>query len=169
MQKLDPKAVWLFFIQYFFGFGIVSFSLCVFIIPTLVIQSTFGGDSLGFLLPFIICCGFLLAVAAFSYLWAVLTYNNFQYELAEEGFKKEQGVIFKKYVTIPYDRIQNVDIYRGLLSRIIGLSDLQVQTAGFSMAGQYGAASEGRLPALSKEVAEEIRSELVKRAKNKKS
>lgn len=108
-----------------------------------------------------------------SFVWAKLSYNFYRYELTEAGFRKELGVIYKKYVTIPYDRIQNVDIYRGLLARILGLSDLNIQTAGASaIVGRYGSASigsEGRLPGLSREIAEKLRDELIQRARYSKS
>lgn len=82
-------------------------------------------------------------------------------------------MIWKKYVTIPYERIQNVDIYRGIFARILGLSDLQIQTAGMSATvGSYGisgAGAEGRLPGVSQEEAEKLRDELVKRAHGSKN
>ncbi len=103
-------------------------------------------------------------------IWAKLTYKYYRYELTPDGFRKESGVIYKSYVTIPYERIQNVDIYRGILARLLGLSDLQIQTAGssavMSRGGMRGVNSEGRLPAVSFQVAEELRNELIKRAKN---
>ncbi|MEK7158017.1 MAG: PH domain-containing protein [Patescibacteria group bacterium] len=103
----------------------------------------------------------------FCFVWAKLTYRFYRYELTDAGFRKELGVIYKKYVTIPYDRIQNVDIYRGILARILGLSDLNIQTAGASATmNRYGAmGAEGRLPALSKETAEQLRDELIQRAR----
>lgn len=99
-----------------------------------------------------------------SYTWAYLSYKFYKYELAKDGFKKELGVIYKKYVTIPYDRIQNVDIYRGILARLLGISDIQIQTAGMSGI----ALSEGRLPGLSKRDAEELRDQLIHRVSNSK-
>lgn len=106
------------------------------------------------------------------FVWAKLAYRFYRYELTENGFRKESGVIYKRYVTIPYDRIQNVDIYRGILARVLGLSDLQIQTAGASaVMGRYGAAgiaAEGRLPGLLREVAEQLRDELIARARQSK-
>lgn len=164
MQQLDPRAKWLFFINSLIASLFLFTFLGMFGMP-LLIASTLG--NLTALIPILLCCVLFVLSVGLAYFWAELTYQNWKFELAEEGFKKESGVIFKKYVTIPYDRIQNVDIYRGLFSRMIGLSDLQVQTAGFSYAGQYGGGAEGRLPGLSAERAEEIRSELIKRAKRK--
>jgi len=87
--------------------------------------------------------------------------------MTEDALRIEKGIIWKKYVSIPYERIQNVDILRGVFARLLGLSDLQVQTAGASGYSRYGFA-EGRLPGLGISEAEEIRDELIKRAKGKK-
>lgn len=113
----------------------------------------------------------VLAVLFFiilAFAWAKLSYHFYRYELTDLGFRKESGVIWKKYVTIPYARIQNVDINRGVLARILGLSDLHIQTAGSSASisryGASGLSSEGRLPGVSKADAELLRDELVVRA-----
>ena len=101
------------------------------------------------------------------FVWAKLTYHFYRYELLDTGFRKESGVIYKKYVTIPYGRIQNVDINRGILARILGLSDLNIQTAGASATvsryGLMGAGGEGRLPAVSMATGEQLRDELIQR------
>ena len=53
---------------------------------------------------------------------------------------------------------------------MLGLSDLQIQTAGMSsVAGSYGAGSEGRLPGVTREEAERLRDELIKRARGSKN
>ena len=101
---------------------------------------------------------------AVTYYWADLTQKNYFYELADEDFKKEHGVINKKYVTIPYERIQNVDIHRNLLDRQLGLSQLKIQTAGAINPGSYGASAEGYLPGLDPQEAEWLREELIRRS-----
>lgn len=115
----------------------------------------------------------LALLAILGYIWAKLSYRFYKYELVEDGFRKESGVIWKKYVTIPYERIQNVDIYRGILARMLGLSDLQIQTAGMSATvGRYGfggAGAEGRLPGVSQQDAEKLRDGLIKRARGSKN
>lgn len=102
-------------------------------------------------------------ILVIGWIWAALSYRFYKYELREDGFRKESGIIWKKYTTIPYGRIQNVEIYRGLVARILGLSDLHIQTAGGVAQPRYGAFSEGRLPGLSREDAEKMRDELVRR------
>jgi len=159
MQHLDPKAVWLFFFNFILRFLIIAIFFGVWV-------SAISFSPISFILAVIV-------YIVLCYLWAKLTYSFYKYELTEAGFRKELGVIYKKYVTIPYDRIQNVDIYRGILARLLGLSDLNIQTAGASMSmgnyGMMGGGSEGRLPGLSKEIAEKLRDELIDRARKSKN
>lgn len=177
MKKLDPKAVWLFFIQYSLGwiFFILFFGGCFMFPMVLGIMEDSGSRAFGTFAMISIVIFLVTSVLAIigGYFFAKLTYDNYKFELTEDGFYKESGVITKKYVTIPYERIQNVDINRGILARIFGLSDLQIQTAGMSASfGKYGAynvGAEGRLPAVSEQEAIEIRNELIKRAKGHKA
>lgn len=158
MKQLDPKAIWLFFISFILRWLYILIFLGFFIFAL----------NQGVILPFktkIIWLALPLFLIIL-FIWAKLSYHFCRYELADKGFKKELGVIYKKYVTIPYERIQNVDIYRGIWARILGLSDLHIQTAGMSSIGRYnqaGAFSEGRLPGLAKQEAERLREELINR------
>ena len=169
MKQLDPRSVWLFFISFILRWFILLIILGVYLTVFLLRDNT-GDVSFGFLNWLWII---IPALLVFFFVWAKLTYRFYRYELTDAGFRKELGVIYKKYVTIPYDRIQNVDIYRGILARILGLSDLNIQTAGASaVVGRYGAVgigAEGRLPGLSREVAEQLRDELIQRARQSKN
>lgn len=169
MKQLDPKAVWIFFLgfvlRWFFIIIIASFWIAAFLSGGDELSQ--GRESWSFLNWLWVIIPMFLVIC---FVWAKLTYKYYRYELTDKGFRKESGVIYKKYVTIPYDRIQNIDIYRGILARILGLSDLHIQTAGMSaVVSQYataGMGSEGRLPALPKDVAEQLRDELVDRSRN---
>lgn len=164
MKNLDPKAVWLFFMSSLVHVLWLSFVVALAFVSIAVDEGGFLdlGTAVGW------CVAAVIAFALLSYGWSLLTYRFFKYELTELGFRKESGVIYKKYVTIPYTRIQNVDINRGIFARLLGLSDLQIQTAGasasFSRYGMAGAGAEGRLPGVSKADAEELRDELIRRA-----
>ncbi len=167
MEKLNPKAVWIFFFK-FLAIGLFLAVLLGYFFLILifdrVIKFGFGWRIIILLVVVIWLCG--------SYGWAKLTYRFYRYKLTEDAFCKEKGVIWKKYVTIPYDRIQNVDIYRGILARILGLSDLHIQTAGMSSSADYGgwgSEAEGRLPGLSQQIAQELRDELIRRARKPKN
>ncbi len=169
MKQLDKNVVWIFLAHYSISTLVIAVPLFIFwlveasIEVSLGVEGPFGMERAVFwaLLALIV----FLAVA---FIWAKLTYHYYKYELTELGFRKESGVIYKKYVTIPYARIQNVDINRGILARLLGLSDLMIQTAGASASyGRYGATgagAEGRLPGVSKADAEVLRDELVRRA-----
>ena len=161
MKQLNPKAVWLFFfslvLRWFF---ILAFIGVMFLGAWYDVWRRGGVASFDFINGLNNWLWVIIpALLIFFFIWAKLTYHF--YQLTDNGFRKEFGVIYKQYVTIPYDRVQNVDIYRGILARLLGLSDLQVQTAGVS--GRI--TSEGRLPGLSREVAEQLRDEIVQRAR----
>ena len=168
MEKLHPKAVWLFFtrslgvlipVLFFFGFSLIS----VFVDSEKEVDLPTAN-----LLPIILSA--LVLYVVICYIWARLSYKYWRYEVSDDALKIEKGVIWKKYISIPYERVQNVDIYRGLLARMLGLSDLNVQTAGYSAGPGRGGGfrSEGRLLGLSPQRAEELREELVKRARGAK-
>jgi len=168
MQQLDSKAVWIFFANLLFSWAVFVFAL-TFVIGDMFFDFEQSGVSLT--LPAGLGWMITLFVPVAAFVCAKLVYHFWRYELIEHGFRKESGVIWKRYVTIPYERIQNVDIHRGILARLFGLSDLYIQTAGSSMAsGAWGMQyAEGRLPGLSRKVAEELRDELVRRARSAKN
>lgn len=171
MKQLDPKATWLFFVSFvlrgLFAIIILPFWLWLMIQDVTEGEDAYIFDFLGWY--WLIIPAFVLV----CYLWAYLTNYFYRYDLTEPGFRKESGIIYKRYITIPYDRIQNVDINRGIVARILGLSDLQIQTAGASAVvtrwGGFGVGAEGRLPGLSQGSAEKLRDELIERARRSKT
>ena len=94
-----------------------------------------------------------------------MAYNRWFYEFTPTELKLERGIIWKRYSNIPYDRVQNVDIHRGIIARITGFSTVEIQTAGFHMSsGRHGGArSEGHIPGVSIEAAEKIREFVMKK------
>lgn len=168
MQKLHPKAVWIFFIRSIWGGLLLFIVIATFVIGLLsrMLKESFS-LKLTYLWWFLLI---LVFYVIFCWIWAKLTYHFWRYQLTEDAFKKEYGVISKKYVSIPYDRIQNVDIYRGIIERIFGLSHITIQTAGYGAIGgeSRGFGGEGYLPGLDKNVAEELRDELIRKAKGTK-
>ena len=177
-QELHPKAIWI-----FFGYsGLTRLSL----VGLLIAFVFFAGARLTSLALFFLLLS--LAGLAIAYLWARLSYRAFRYELTEYGFHKESGVIRKKPVVIPYNKIHKVEIYRGILEKILGLSGLRIQIAGqygprrrrglfgqsttivFSSFERFRLLAEEELPGLSVEVAEQLNTELlVRRATSTKS
>jgi uncharacterized protein len=75
------------------------------------------------------------------------------YQLRDDDLLFRRGLLFQRFVSVPYGRMQLVDITRGPLSRVLGLSDLRFVTA---------AASIGvTIPGLLVADAEELRDHLV--------
>lgn len=158
MKQLHPRAVWLFFLStlaaWIFGGFVLSGSVVGYFIKNIEASDN---ELLWLRLVPIIVFVLILIV---GYVVARLRYRFYKYELTENEYKAERGIIAKRYISIPYERIQNVDIRRGLISRLLGLSDLQIQTAGST-----SFRSEGRLPGLAREDAEVLRDELIRRTK----
>lgn len=170
MERLHPKAVWLFFLKSFFSYVFLGGFLMVFTFTPAFLRTIFSrfseieGSTMPFNFiwqPFLV----LIVLALFDYAVARLTYHFYRFELTEDTYRAERGIIWKRYISIPYDRIQNVDIYRGIWDRILGLSDIQIHTAGYGGTGARGMGSEGRLPGLDKERAEEVRDILISKVK----
>ncbi len=154
LKQLDPKATWVFFFSSVMSVIVGLFFLFLWLGPVLS-AAEIGVPTISLI--------FILVLLLLSYIWAKLAYKYYRYELAEEDFRKEYGVIAKKYTTIPYERIQNINVQRGIIDRILGLSSLKIFTAGTGGSGSAGA--EGLLPGLSEKVAEELRDELSRRAR----
>jgi len=168
MKQLHPKAVWLFF----FSRVIIWIIGAIYIIFQVGFTLNEYDKSVRiFNIPFFVWSILIfIIIMIIAYIVARLTYRFYKYELTENEYRAERGIIWKRYISIPYERIQNVDIYRGILDRLLGLSDLQIHTAGYGAVGRSSKlGSEGRLPGLSKEDAELIRDELIKRARGAKS
>lgn len=83
------------------------------------------------------------------------------YQLRDDDLLFRRGLLFQRFVSVPYGRMQLVDITRGPLSRILGLSDLHFVTA---------AASSGVvIPGLLVADAEELRDKLVEVAETRRA
>ena len=129
-----------------------------------VLGTKTGFSFTGFLIGFFLIGGGILAL---SIAIVIMRYNRFLYEFRKDALYVERGIIFKKYSTIPYTRVQNVDIRRGIMARIFGYSALFIQTAGYSGYGGRGhrAMPEGYIPGVSVEGAEKIRDFVMKKIK----
>lgn len=144
-RRLCQRAVWSFFISYMGKTGVLFLLSFVGIVFEPLI---FG--------PFLIV--YILSL----YITAVVVRHHYFYEVNSTSFRKEHGVIHKNDVTIPFNRIQNVNITRSLSDRILGLARIDIESAGSSatsrrnVAGGSRTDAEGHLPGVTLEQAEEI-------------
>jgi putative membrane protein len=86
------------------------------------------------LLPGWIPLGVVLAVLfGFGALvYEGLRYRHYRYELTAETLNIDSGVLFRREREIPLGRVQNVDISRSILQRVLGIADVGIETAGGS-------------------------------------
>jgi len=167
MEKLHPRSLWIFFLRFIFWWLFLIISLGFVTLPFWLEPLIEKGFSL---LPFVVLLSLIVIGLPFCYVWARLTYNSWRYEVGEDVLKIECGVLRKRYVSIPYEKIQNIDIHRGVMARILGLSELRVQTAGYGGArGQWGFWAEGCLPGIDQELAKRLKDRLIAKVKEAKS
>lgn len=162
MNKLHPGAKWQFRIGGYLLFGLLGIFLSIWIIAPLgAALFGFGGSSISSIVTIVIfsIIGYIIFVIIAGEIFAQMSYNRWFYEFAEEGLRLERGIIWKRYSNIPYERIQNVDIHRGIIARMLGFSSLMIQTAGYS-AQPF---AEGHIPAIETDQAEKIRSFVMKK------
>jgi membrane protein YdbS with pleckstrin-like domain len=75
--------------------------------------------------------------------WIPKYYRTMTYKLAGNEIVWRRGVWFRNTGIVPYNRITNVDIAQGPISRKLGIAALKIQTAGYS--APSGRSSEIRI------------------------
>ncbi len=80
-------------------------------------------------LPYYIFGAALLALAIHT-TYIEIEYANFFYILGDEELIVRHGVFSTERVLIPYAKIQNVNVSRNVLNRILGTATLKIETAG---------------------------------------
>ncbi|MDP2925998.1 MAG: PH domain-containing protein [Nanoarchaeota archaeon] len=170
-KQLHPGVKWSFRIGIYFFMFIFSFFigwiLGIFFVG--IGMLIFGPDSIaGIALGIITFAVFYIIFSIIiAEIFARMSYNRWFYEFTEDNLKIERGIIWKRYSNIPYERIQNVDITRGIIARMLGFSTVNIQTAGFSYSPHAGSFSEGYIPAVDINEAEQIREFVMKKITKK--
>lgn len=83
------------------------------------------------------------------------------YQLRADDLLFRRGILFQRFVSVPYGRMQLVDINRGPVARAVGLSELKFVTAA--------AATGVVIPGLPEAEAEELRDSLVALAESRRA
>jgi putative membrane protein len=79
----------------------------------------------------------LLVVGALVLLaWSTLEWLRRTYSLEGGALRLEEGVLARKLRAVPFDRIQQVDLVRKPLHRLLGVATLRVETAGGGTAAE---------------------------------
>jgi membrane protein YdbS with pleckstrin-like domain len=82
-------------------------------------------------LSVVIPVGIVLLYALLWY-WVGLFYDSMWYELRDDEINWKRGVWFRTTGIIAYNRITNLDVRQGPFMRFLGISNLSIQTAGYS-------------------------------------
>jgi uncharacterized membrane protein YdbT with pleckstrin-like domain len=166
-HMLGPKTFWIFFLQRIHAaFILLLLTIALFVISQ---QSFLMTQQFGNLTPYAvlgtwICALLFVVVLAISLFVAWLIYSRYKFCLSEDSLKIKRGVLNKEEVSIPYRQIQDVDIKRDISFQMMGLSRIVILTAGHEDEKPGEDDSEGILPALDKDLAEWLQTELLKRA-----
>lgn len=116
---------------------------------------------------------FILIINVIVILWAVMFYNRYTYQIGEKSINIKRGILWKKDVTIPYERIQHVSTTRGPIEQLLGLHIINIFTAGTASVGAgFGGsagmfAAEGYIPGITNP--EEMKTFIMDRVKESKS
>jgi putative membrane protein len=99
----------------------------------------------------------LLALGALVLLaWSTVEWWRHTYRLEGGALRVEEGVLARKLRAVPFDRIQQVELVRKPLHRLLGVATLRVETAG------GGRAAEVDLDVVTLAEARELRASLLR-------
>jgi len=154
-NKLSKKAKYLFALKSFISWIMISLVISTFILmliqivlpkKEIILYSEtgipYGKEQYGYFneydftkteLAFIFVSPTLFLAIVLSLLWGWLVYKNYSFELKENSLDVQFGIIWKKYNSIPYQKIQNIEIKKGIPERLTGLATLCIETAGYGI------------------------------------
>ena len=105
-------------------------------------------EELSVKLGYFIAIYFVLLFLVFGFSRLGFKKKGFAFRTHDVLFRS--GIIATNTIIIPYNRVQNVALHEGLVSRFFGLSEIQIFTAGAS-------SSDIEIPGINKEEAENIK------------
>ena len=121
--KVDRNYLKVLLINFFLVF-ILLFAVLCFLINKELVEETSDYTGLVYSIFFIIG----LAIITFY----IIGFSKRKYALRDNDISYKSGVFVKTMTTVPFSRIQHVEIDQGPISRFLGLSSLTVFTAGDS-------------------------------------
>jgi putative membrane protein len=161
-KQLHSGVRWLFRLR-----GFLSGFILLAVLFGFSVSAISDGGSINLSLILILAVSYVILFLIIAEIYARMTYNRWFYDFTGEQLRLERGIIWKKYSNIPYERVQNVDITRGIIARLCGFSTVNIQTAGFSYSPNRVGQSEGYIPGVSVKEAEDIREFLMKKISKK--
>lgn len=145
-ERVSPRYVVVDLVGELIGGAIFT---AISLVPLLAFQWEFGW------LPPIVVGGIAVTMAALT----PRRVRAIGYQLRDDDLVFRRGLMWHRVVSVPYGRMQLVDINRGPIARMVGLSELKFVTAA--------AASGVVIPGLPEQRAEELRDKLVALAESR--
>lgn len=155
-RHLCSRAKWSFVLGYLTYTGII---LLLFLIGLIFDPVIFGGAIVFYIFSL--------------YIFASLVHSYFYYEVDEHGFNMEYGILNKRKVSIPFDKIHNVNITRSVSDRILGLARVEIETSGnespqkSEIVGNNSTFAEGMLPGITLKQAQIVHDLLLEKSQEK--
>lgn len=147
-RRVSPKYVWV---------DVISTSVrALVLLAASCLPAVLSGVVAWWLLPVVV---FVIMVLVIAFVPRRVRAIGFQ--LRENDLLFRRGLLFQRFVAVPYGRMQLIDITRGPVSRIVGLSDLHFVTAA--------ASSSVAIPGLPLADAEALRDQLVALAETRRA
>ncbi len=143
-QRISPIALIYFVLMFIKN----MFGNVIYIAPAILIGSNKVNENPGLWLP--ILYGFLALIA----LSALLSFYFFQYRLSNQQIEIRSGVFSKKYINLPFSRIQNVELTEPFYYRPFGYACMQLDTAG-------SIKQEAKVVAIKKQFAEQLKHQIL--------
>jgi len=131
MVKIDKEfkpASQLKKLYYSYMFIVIVFFILLFQAPILL----FAPPLAGFIVTLFISVPILI-IFIFTGFWIPKYYGTIFYKFTRNEIFWRRGVWFRATGIVPYNRITNIDISQGPISRSFGISSLRIQTAGYSV------------------------------------
>lgn len=176
-QHLGKKTFWIFVVKHsklflvFFVLGIIfTYSIVLgdkkasFDELILTYEHLYISKSLILMTLWLALLGFLIVILLYS----LIIYRQYKFKIDQHAFYVRRGVFFVKESVIPYRQIQNVEINRPYIYRLIGLAELDLTT--FSNAEFNGNPNSEKakhlLPLIDYKVAKSLSEHLIQRGNN---
>ena len=117
--------------------GLIAACFLWWIIPFIVTLTFFIDPFVGMVAALFTLIPFFVIVVVVLY-WIPKFTSSVRYSLEDDRIVVDKGVWWKTKSVVPYNRITNINIYQGPISRRFGLGRLAIQTAGFSGVDRSG-------------------------------
>lgn len=150
-HRVSPKYAWAMFI-----FDMIV--LVVLIAGLIWTITTFGFERAWIA---VIALSVLIIFSLAASIFAFRRVRSIGYIFRSDDFVFRTGVMWERVVSVPYGRLQLVDINRGPILRMLGLSELKFETAA--------TVTQVKLPGLTEVVAEQVRDRLIELSETRRS